>query len=284
MKNWYRSGSSLIHDLSALCPPQSAVSIWHIGQCGIILKYGQAVLFVDPVLTPITDAAGISRKHLEAPFRPEDPFDVNAVFCTHNHLDHLNPDTVRGIASAHPQTRFFIPAGVLEETADLFAGFSDRVVPLRQGDTVPVADGICVTAVAAAHDQYRADANGNEKALGYLFRCGPLNLFHAGDTLATPRLVSELRALGPIHAAFLPINGRDWARESDGIIGNMNPQEAALFAEQIRCDTVFPTHYDMMIGNEENPLIFAQYMADRYPYRPFHFLQPGEPFLFWRSE
>ena len=56
---------------------------------------------------------------------------------------------------------------------------------------------------------------------------------------------------------FLPINGRDWVRESRDIIGNMTPQEAALFAKEIDCTTVIPTHYDMMRGNEENPLLFA---------------------------
>lgn len=283
MRNWYRNGSKLAGDLRKLCPPEAAVAIWHIGQCGIFLKYLDKVILIDPVLTPITDAAGASRTHFSAPFGPDFDFPVDAVFCTHNHLDHLNPDTLAGIAGSHPRTRFIIPAGVREETAGIFAGFAERVTYLRQLETLSLWPGLSVVGIAAAHDHYQTDASGNEKALGYLFRCGSLRLFHAGDTLATERLVNELISCGPIHAAFLPINGRDWVRESHNIIGNMNPQEAALFAERIQCDTIFPTHYDMMLGNEENPLIFAQYMADRYPYRPYHFLQLGEPFIFWRG-
>ena len=282
MGDWYRSGQALAADLRALCPPSSAVAIWHIGQCGIFLKYEDRVILIDPVLTPITDEAGNSRRRFEAPFGPDFDFPVDAVFCTHNHLDHLNPQTLAGIARSHPQTRFFIPAGVREETAAVFAAFADRVTGLRQMEQTELWPGISVTAIAAAHDHYRTDEAGNEKALGYLFRLGHLQLFHAGDTLATDRLVRELSAFGPIHAAFLPINGRDWVRESEGIVGNMNPQEAALFTDQINCDTVFPVHYDMMCGNEEDPLIFSLYMRERCPGRPYHFLQLGEPYIYWR--
>lgn len=282
MRDWFRKGNNLIRDLLEINPPENCAAIWHIGQCGIFLKYQGKVLLVDPVLTPIFDENGKSCKHFDAPFDPQAPFPADAVFCTHNHLDHLNAETIRGIAASHPETRFYVPQGVMPEISALIEPFCERVTGLRQDETCVLFPGLSVTAIAAAHDRYKTDENGNEKALGYLFHCGELNLFHAGDTLATDRLVREVSAHGNIHAAFLPINGRDWVRESNNIIGNMTPQEAALFADLISCDTVFPVHYDMMTGNEENPLIFAQYMADRYPLRPYHFLQLGEPFLFWR--
>lgn len=282
MRDWFRKGDTLINDLITINPPENCAAIWHIGQCGIFLKYRDKVLLIDPVLTPITGEGGNNCKHFEAPFSPEAPFPVDAVFCTHNHLDHLNAETLCGIAASHPETRFYVPQGVMSEISALIEPFRERVKGLRQSRTSELFPDLSVTAIAAAHDHYETDEDGNEKALGYLFHCGRLNLFHAGDTLATDRLVNEVSACGKIHAAFLPINGRDWVREGNHIIGNMTPQEAALFADLISCDTVFPVHYDMMIGNEENPLIFAQYMADRYPLRPYHFLQLGEPYLLYR--
>ena len=139
---------------------------------------------------------------------------------------------------------------------------------------------ISVTAVAVPHDVYRADANGNEKALGYVFYMGDITILHCGDAVATDRLVTDVCKAGPIHLAFLPINGRDWVRESCDIIGNMTPQEAALFAKEIDCTTVIPTHYDMMCGNEENPLLFAYYMEHTQPNRAWHILRNGEPYLY----
>lgn len=283
MTNWYCEGNDLIESMKQLHAPETCAAIWSIGQCGIFVKYRDSLLLIDPVLTPINDADGTSRKHFEAPFLPSDDFPVDVVLCTHNHLDHFNPDTIRGIAASHPNTRFIIPAGVLQETASVCESFHTRVTGIRQGETITWTDDISVSAVAAAHDHYQSDDHGNEKALGYILHLGNINLFHAGDTLATSRLVREVNANGPIHIAFLPINGRDWIREENDIIGNMTPQEAALFAEQIQCDTVIPTHYDMMLGNEENPLIFAQYMRERYPDRLYHILKPGEPFLYYRN-
>ena len=54
----------------------------------------------------------------------------------------------------------------------------------------------------------------------------------------------------------------------------------ALFAKEIDCTTVIPTHYDMMRGNEENPLLFAYYMEHTQPNRAWHILRNGEPYLY----
>lgn len=84
-------------------------------------------------------------------------------------------------------------------------------------------------------------------------------------------------------ALFILLFCQQWqrlGRESRDIIGNMTSQEAALFAKEIDCTTVIPTHYDMMCGNEENPLLFAYYMEHTQPNRAWHILRNGEPYLY----
>lgn len=279
MSLWYQQGQALISNIKSISLPEHTAALWRIGQCGIFLKYRDTVILVDPVLTPMLDSQGNVRTHFAPPFGPDADFPADAVFCTHNHRDHLNQDTLAGIASSHPRTAFFFPSGVREEVSPMISDFSHRVTWLRQNASLQITPHISVTAVAAAHDCYRTDEQGNEKALGYLFCLDDLRIFHAGDTLATERLVNELNTLGHTDAALLPVNGRDWVRESQNIIGNMNHQEAALFADRIRCDTVIPLHYDMMQGNEENPLIFAIYMETHYPSRAYHILRLGESYL-----
>ena len=109
-----------------------------------------------------------------------------------------------------------------------------------------------------------------KKHLAMFFIMGDITILHCGDAVATDRLVTDVCKAGPIHLAFLPINGRDWVRESRDIIGNMTPQEAALFAKEIDCTTVIPTHYDMMCGNEENPLLFAYLYWESYAAKIAH--------------
>lgn len=247
------------------------------------------ITLIDPVLEPIYSSDGTRRTHFDPPFSASDDFCVDAVFCTHNHLDHFQPDTICKLAVSHPQVCFFVPAGILDEISEVITPFSDRVVGLRQDQQLTLFPDISVTTVAVPHDSYQTDSSGNEKALGYAFHCGDTTILHCGDAVATQRLVKEVREIGSIQLAFLPINGRDWVRESKNIIGNMTPREAALFAQEIQCQTVIPTHYDMMYGNEEDPLVFAHYMEQICPDCAWHILRLGEPYLYtysrwWRDE
>lgn len=279
MKNWYLSGDALINSINSLSLPDTCCALWPIGQVGFFFKYKATTILIDPVLTPVTDDNGVSCLHFEAPFSPEACFHVDAVFCTHDHLDHLNPETISRLAAAHPEAKFYIPKAVVPDRKDLFAFCSDRVLGLAQDETISISEDCSVTAVAAAHDHYDADENGNEKALGYVFHFGKISIFHAGDTLATDKLVSDVKNCGPITLSLLPINGRDWIREGRGIIGNMTPLEAALFAGMISSEMVIPTHYDMWKGNEESPSVFAHYMDLKCPDIAYHVPKLGEPFI-----
>lgn len=280
---WFYSGDKLIQVIKEQETTCHSVAVWRIGQCGVFLKYAEKVILIDPVLEPICNSDGTRRTHFDPPFSAEDDFCVDAVFCTHNHLDHFQPDTICKLAVSHPKLRFFVPAGILDEISELIAPFSNRVVGLRQDQHLSLFSDISVTTVAVPHDVYRTDTLGNEKALGYAFHCGDAIIFHCGDAVATKRLVEEVRAIGPVQLAFLPINGRDWVRESRNIIGNMTPREAALFAQEIQCQTVIPTHYDMMCGNEEDPLVFAHYMEQICPNQAWHILRLGETYLYTYS-
>ena len=209
-QNWFYRGNALIHSLSEQETTSHSVAVWRIGQCGVFLKYNGKIILIDPVLEPIYGTDGVCRTHFEPPFSADANFSVDAVFCTHNHLDHFQPDTICKLAASHPNVKFFVPAGILDEIQECIASFSDRVTGIRQGQQLELFQNISVTAVAVPHDVYRADANGNEKALGYVFYMGDITILHCGDAVATDRLVIDVCKAGPIHLAFLPINGRDW--------------------------------------------------------------------------
>jgi L-ascorbate metabolism protein UlaG (beta-lactamase superfamily) len=116
---------------------------------------------------------------------------VEAVASSHSHTDHLDPVTLRAVAPL----ALVCPA----ETCTLArerAGVEP--LPIEEGETVVVA-GFALTAVRAEHD-----APGG--AVGYVVRCGPWTLYHAGDTLAYDGLGTMLRPFA-LDLALLPING-----------------------------------------------------------------------------
>ncbi|RZT01050.1 MBL fold metallo-hydrolase [Cuneatibacter caecimuris] len=282
-KKWYCSGGSLIRQVAGwnLSPEEAA--FWYIGQCGMIIKYGETVCVVDPVLAPVKDDQGQSRKNFEAPFPPEAELPADYVLCTHDHLDHLNMDTLTGMYQARKDTVFIVPAPYREKLAA--AGIPEKsVLGARQDEEIVLKGGIRLLPLAVPHDSYAWDEEGNSLALGYVFYCGEIVLFHGGDLVAADPVIDSLRLLEkPISVAFLPINGRDWLREAQGLVGNMNPQEAAHFAECIGADLTIPTHFDMMKGNGEDPLVFAGYMERLYPERRYHILKLGESYIYRQS-
>ena len=113
-QNWFYRGNALIHSLSEQETTSHSVAVWRIGQCGVFLKYNGKIILIDPVLEPIYGTDGVCRTHFEPPFSADANFSVDAVFCTHNHLDHFQPDTICKLAASHPNVKFFVPAGILD--------------------------------------------------------------------------------------------------------------------------------------------------------------------------
>ena len=99
------------------------------------------------------------------------------------------------------------------------------------------------------------------------------------DTVVTRELIQKLQKAQGIDAAMLPINGRDLERNEQDIVGNMNSREACWFASEINADLTIPLHYDMIGGNEENPLVFADYMERYYPEKKYHIFRLGERYI-----
>jgi L-ascorbate metabolism protein UlaG (beta-lactamase superfamily) len=83
-----------------------------------------------------------------------------------------------------------------------------------------------------------------------------------------------------IDIAFVPINGRDYFRTKDGIVGNTDFREAAELAETLDIGVIVPTHYDLLAFNAADPGHFVSYLYRLNPMRRHKILGPGELFYF----
>lgn len=274
---WYQKGKELLNDIENFHFPEIAAGIWYIGQMGTILRWNGKTICVDPVLGAMGDAEGTDLRNYPIPFAPEECC-VDYIFCTHDHADHMHTETLVRMADTHPELRIFLPEPVVRTAVE--AGIPEKqITGVSQLQVLSLDRGISVRPVATAHESYRFDESGNSETLGYVFRLGTLKIFHAGDTVVTDGLIQDLCMEQGLDAALLPINGRDIRRNAEGIIGNMDSREAGWFGEAIDADLLIPMHFDMIGGNEENPLIFADYMERYYPGRRYHILRLGEGFI-----
>lgn len=200
-----------------------------IGQSGYVIKTPQAEIIIDPYLSDVVNRVAGRERLVEAPIKPEE-IHADAVICTHNHLDHLDPDAIVRM----DKSLLYITTG--EGAAVLRNMGCTNVAAFREGDSLQVKDAR-ITAVCACH---------TVEAIGIILQAEGLTLYFSGDTLYDPGLF-DIRRFSPDYT-FICINGQ---------LGNMNVDEAVITAKQIGAKINVPNHYGMFASNTEDPELFT---------------------------
>lgn len=203
-----------------------------LGQSGFLLQSGKTRILIDPYFSDIVNRLQSRPRLHPVPLKPEE-MPCDAVFCTHDHLDHLDPDTA---AMLPPDQLFYTTPGGCKTLA-----VADRLnaKPLSLGQTVTVGD-FTITTVFASH---------STEAFGLVVQAEGYTLYFSGDTLFDERLY-DVRDYKP-DMVFLCINGR---------LGNMNTPEAIQVAKRIGAPVNIPHHYDMFASNSADPAAFADHV------------------------
>lgn len=249
-----QTASPIVRRITDATVPSGAVGIWWLGQASVALKLDGQIIYIDPYLDPA------ERRMMSPPFAPEQVANADLVLLTHDHIDHIDPATLPGLAAASPQARFVAPAPLRSRVGDLVGGV-ERVNSATAGSPMQVG-GIEIVPLPAAHEAFDEHPELGHHYLGYVLRAGDLTIYHAGDTVPYEGLVESLAELR-VDLAFLPINGRDFFRTRANTIGNMDYREAAEIASQAGIDTVVPIHWGMFAGNTVPPGYIATYVAER---------------------
>ena len=256
-----KRGAELRNEIARTETPEGGAAFWWLGQHTFVMKAGGSVFYLDPWF-----AAWDSRQ--VAPLLTAQEAD-NGDFAliTHGHGDHLCPETLRGLAVASPNARFFCPkteAARLVAEADIP---QSRLTPMTAGD-VWEQSGVRITAIKSKHEFFDAHPTLGFPYLGYVIETGGVRFYHSGDTINYEGLLTTLQKFTPLDAIFVPINGRDAERFTSGCIGNFTYQEAAELAGELGVGLVAPSHYDMFAGNQEDPAKFTRFLQAKYPNVP----------------
>ncbi len=281
--HWYKEGEALLREIKNTNTSKDMLAIWYIGQMGMVAKTENLTICIDPVLNDLYYPDGSSRRNYKPPFDGNELKGIDYVLCTHNHADHMNLETLLPLFRANPHIIFIVPDPETERLIE--AGIpKESVIGAKERKSIKLTEIIELFPIAAAHETYVTDEQGNHRNLGYVLDFNGIHLYHAGDTVVTEKLIADVKECGTIHIACIPINGVDTERHRRGIVGNMDCRDGAFFAEQIGADMVIPMHYDMVKKNGEEPLLFAHYMQNYYSGRKYHIMQLGERFLYMKAE
>lgn len=243
------SGAALAVDIHDARPASGEAIVWRLGQSGIVVRFPQATVVIDAYLSNHCEAVlGEPFDHRRLTRSPLDPVDldtIDLVICSHDHLDHLDPPTLRTLARQNPSAKVAAPRAAVATLRDL--GWTpERIVGCDDGSAFEVA-GLRVESFAVPHDEFDAGDDGHPY-LGWIVGDDRTRVAHLGDARAHEAIVTALAA-APVDLLAVPINGRSDERATMGFAGNMDAAEAVQLARASGATLTLPMHYDMFAQN-----------------------------------
>src|SRR5262249_12841256 len=144
-------------------------------------------LLLDPYLSDSLTRkyAGTDKPHVrmtESIVAPERLDFIQVVTSSHNHTDHMDPETLGPLLRANPKLELIIPEANREVVVNRLEVPIEMPRGLDAGRSVTVG-GFAIHAVPAAHNELERDAWGRHKFLGYVIEAGPWTIYHSGDTV-----------------------------------------------------------------------------------------------------
>ncbi len=270
-------GPALKQHIDRLIVPDGQLALWSLGQAGFVLKGGATIVYIDPYLSDsVADSGGPARR-FPIPIDPATVDHAAVVFATHEHMDHADGPTLGPLLAASPQATLVtsLQGRDVAVAADVSP---ERVSVPRLGEPATLA-GLTYTAIPAAHYDYDVDAEGHCRWMGFLIELNGVTIYHSGDTIVFPELLSALEGRR-IDLALLPFNGRDHFREQRGLTGNLWPREAVELAAAIGAKVLLGTHNDLFDENRVPPGLLFDELDRHATWQRCHVLQPGELYLY----
>jgi L-ascorbate metabolism protein UlaG (beta-lactamase superfamily) len=231
--------------------------VWWLGQSGFLVQYNEHHLLIDPYLSDSLTKkyAATDKPHVRMTERVVDPAKLNfidVITSSHNHTDHLDPETLIPILDVNPKVDLVIPEANRIFVADRLNVVPEMPIGLDVGRHA-IVKGFNIHGVPAAHETIEKDPSGRCKFLGYVIEVGGWRIYHSGDTVRYAGMEDILKQW-PIDLALLPING---ARPERRVAGNLSGREAAELARDIETRFAIPCHFEMFEFNTASPTEFV---------------------------
>lgn len=271
----------MIDPMNALSIIPNSLCVWGLGQMGVALQGPDAVLYIDPCLSNVAEeeAGAFWYRGYPPPVLPQQVTNADYLLITHEHLDHLDPQTVPGILAASPQATV-VTSGWCQAELHKLGVPDERILVVKALEpTALPGTSARLTAIPSAHYDLEYDDEKGYRWLGFLVEWNGVTFYHAGDTIIYPQYRDFLRRFPTPDVAMVPVNGRDWYRETEaGAVGNLLPVEMATLAKELGWRVVIPGHNDLYPNNAIPFAEIAAALERVNPRQRWHILQPGEPF------
>ena len=209
------------------------MKITWLSQGSFLFENNNTRILVDPYMSDCLEFKGLKRM-VEFPlsFKELKP---DMLICTHDHLDHLDPETVSRIAELYPECLIAGPGSCCEHFRRLKI---KNIKQLDAGKTF-VLKGIKITPVPAIHS--------DPEAVGLVMETRDKKLYLSADTEYDEKLVNEFTENCDL--VLICINGR---------LGNMSLEDALKTVKNLKPEAALPMHYGLFAENTADPEPFIK--------------------------
>ncbi len=211
------------------------MEITWLSQGSFLFETNSTRILVDPYMSDCLEFKGLKRM-VKFPLSFEE-LKPDMLVCTHDHLDHLDPETVRKIAELYPECLISGPGSCCEHFHKLKVP-QKNIKQLETGNTF-VLNGINITPVPAIHSA--------PEAIGLVIETEGKKLYLSADSEYDKKLINQFTE--NCNLILICINGR---------LGNMSLKDALKTVKKLRPQTALPMHYGLFAENTADPAPFIK--------------------------
>lgn len=193
-------------------------------------------LLVDPYMSDCLEAKGVKRM-VPYPMALEE-LQLDVLLCTHDHLDHLDPETVQKIAVYYPKCLFAGSVNSYRHFQELGIA-KERCILLQINEPVNIA-GFEVLPVYARHS--------DKEAVGVVITDDAKRVYLTGDSEYDEQIINN-PVLQNLDVVLICVNGR---------LGNMTWEQAVDTVKALRPKIALPMHYGLFAENTVDPQPFIE--------------------------
>lgn len=199
------------------------MKITWLGQAGLLFEKNSKIL-IDPFFSDSVKKVN-PKNYRRVPINKK-YFDIkpDILIITHDHLDHLDPETLSVILEKYEDITVLAPYNAWNILRQY--GYNHNYVMFNRHTVWTGNDGIIFKAVKAEHS--------DKTAIGAIISDGEKNYYVTVDTLYSTDVLGDINE--KVDVVFLPVNG---------VGNNMNMADASNFAREINARKVIPIHFGM---------------------------------------
>lgn len=221
------SKSNPINELNNITINEDELLINWIGQAGFVFKTSRdTVICIDPYLSnSIEKYEGRPTRRMWFNKLKYDCFKPDLVLCSHDHLDHTDPETIP-LIYAHSNACFWGPRQSYIHMRNM--KIPEKKLKVLKRDQEYSFQDIRLKTTYAKH---------TEDSIGFILYINDLTIYLTGDT-SLDKILYEIN--DDIDIMISCINGK---------YGNLNIKESINLANKLSVKTIIPMHYGLIPNN-----------------------------------